>query len=112
MESERVLSARGECSKETRYFISSLDVSDPKRIACALRQHWNIENNLHGQLDVTFGEDCSRKIKNGAGNFSALTKVALTILKKNQTKSSVHLKRLKVGWKEEYLAILLQDNDF
>lgn len=112
MESERIISATGECSVDTRYFISSLDASDPERIASAIRLHWGIENNLHWQLDVTFGEDCSRKIKNAARNFSVVTKMTLSILKNNKTKGSMNLKRLKAGWDENFLETLLQDNNF
>lgn len=112
MESERVISVTGECSVETRYFISSLDASDPERIALAIRQHWGIENNLHWQLDVTFGEDCSRKIKNAAQNFSVVTKMTLSMLKNNKTKGSINLKRLKAGWDENFLETLLQENNF
>ena len=75
--------------------------------------HWSIGNNLHWQLDVTFREDYSKKVKNAAGNFSVATKMALTILKNEKTtKGSMNLKRLKAGWDENYLSQLLQDNNF
>ena len=61
----------------------------------AIRQHWSIGNNLHWQLDVTFREDYSKKVKNAAGNFSVATKMALTTLKNEKTtKGSMNLKRL------------------
>ncbi|EFI15338.1 transposase, partial [Bacteroides sp. D22] len=85
----------------------------PEEIASAIRQHWSIENNLHWQLDVTFREDYSKKVKNAARNFSVATKMALTILKKDKTtKGSMNLKRLKAGWDEKYLSQLLQNNNF
>lgn len=113
VKSERVIVATGECTKETRYYITSLDNTNPEEIATAVRQHWSIENNLHWQLDVTFREDYSKKIQNAARNFSAATKIALTILKNDKkTKGSMNLKRLKAGWNEDYLSELLQDSAF
>ena len=45
-----------QISEETHYFIGSMEASAPV-YGQALRHHWGIENNLHWQLDVTFGED-------------------------------------------------------
>lgn len=40
-----------------------------------------MENNLHWHLDVSFGEDKSRKrYKNAAQNFSSILKLSLKIL--------------------------------
>ncbi|MEK6236393.1 MAG: ISAs1 family transposase, partial [Planctomycetales bacterium] len=41
---------------EIRYYIVSRYLSS-RRFAEAVRGHWGVENNLHWQLDVTFGED-------------------------------------------------------
>ena len=113
LKSERTILATGEHTVEYRYYITSLDNSNPEEIASAIRQHWSIENNLHWQLDVTFREDQSRKVKNAARNFSAANKMALAILKNDCTvKGSINLKRLKAGWDEEYLSRLLQANAF
>jgi len=48
--SERIIMATGERTEETRYYITSLENSNPEEIANAIRQHWFIENNLHWQL--------------------------------------------------------------
>lgn len=112
MQSERTQLSTGKRTEETRYFISSLDTSSPETIASAIRQHWSIENNLHWQLDVTFREDDSRKVKNAARNFSAITKMALAVLKNNPTKGSMNLKRLKAGWDEDFLTMLLNKDNF
>ena len=45
----------GKDCYETRYYILSRYLS-AKRFAQAARGHWGIENSLHWQLDVTFGE--------------------------------------------------------
>ena len=113
MKSERIILATGERSEKTRYYITSLENNNAEEIANAIRQHWSIENNLHWQLDVTFREDYSKKVQNAARNFSAVTKMALTILKNDKvTKGSMNLKRLKAGWDEKYLSTLLQDSAF
>jgi transposase DDE domain len=46
--------------KETRYYISSLDLNDlsAKEVAYCIRVHWGIESRLHWQLDVTFKRRC------------------------------------------------------
>ena len=68
---------------------------------------------MHWQLDFTFREDESRKVKNAARNFSTITKIALSILKKDKTvKGSLNLKRMKAGWDENYLSKLLEANAF
>lgn len=113
VKSQTTIVASGECTQEYRYYITSLDNTNPEEIASAIRQHWSIENNLHWQLDVTFREDYSKKIKNAARNFSAATKIALSVLKNDKTtKGSIKLKRLKAGWDEKYLSTLLQANAF
>ena len=105
--------ATGEYTQEVRYYVTSLDNTQPEKIASAIRQHWSIENNLHWQLDVTFREDYSKKVKNAARNFSVATKMALIMLKNEKTtKGSMNLKRLKAGWDENYLSQLLRDNNF
>ena len=44
-----------------------------RRYAQALRSHWGIENNLHWQLDVSFGEDASRiENRHAAANFGSV----------------------------------------
>ncbi len=93
--SRRTIVSTGETSEENRYYVTSLGNERPEEIANAIRKHWGIENNLHWQLDFTFREDESRKVKNAARNFSTITKIALSILKKDKTiKGSLNLKRI------------------
>jgi hypothetical protein len=49
----------GKEHTEVRYYILSRYLSGPD-FANAVVAHWGIENNLHWQLDVTFGEDQCR----------------------------------------------------
>ncbi|MDH6355822.1 putative transposase YbfD/YdcC [Dysgonomonas sp. PH5-45] len=97
----------------TRYYISSLR-ADAKSLNSWVRQHWGIENKLHWMLDVTMGEDASRKrLKNSPENFSVVFKTALTMLKKytprpNKKKQpSVKTKRKMGGWSDKCLRDLL-----
>lgn len=73
--SERTVN--GVTSEETRYFIGSRRAS-AKVYGGALRNHWGIENGLHWQMDVTFGEDDSRiRKRRGAENFALVRRLAL-----------------------------------
>jgi predicted transposase YbfD/YdcC len=92
-------------SIEIRYYILRKYVSG-SRFASAVRDHWGIENSLHWQLNVTFGEDRSRIRKGHADEyFSTLRRTALSLLKQEKTaKCGVKNKRLQSGWDGDYLA--------
>ena len=64
----------------TRSYISSLR-GDAHQVLAAVRSHWDVENDLHWSLDVTFHEDLSR-IRKGDGpqNFAVLGHIALNLL--------------------------------
>jgi predicted transposase YbfD/YdcC len=86
---------------ETRYYISSLP-PDPQLILDSVRAHWQIENNLHWQLDVSFREDYTRNTDNAAINFSAICKIALILLKQSKIRLGMAGKRKLCGWDEKY----------
>jgi len=108
IETERTDKQSGEKQSEQRFYISSLNTT-PKHLNEVIRSHWGIENKLHWSLDVTFKEDYSTKqAGNAAQNFSTITKIALNLLKtENSKKRSIKNKRLLCGWNEEFLANLL-----
>lgn len=89
-----------ESTLETRYYISSLE-PDPITILKSVRSHWAIENELHWGLDVGFREDDGRKTGNAAINFSAISKLALMLLKKSDIKLEMAGKRKACGWDEK-----------
>jgi len=93
---------------EVRYFIMSF-TSDAERFGTAVRQHWDIENSLHWVMDMTFREDESRIQKDdGAENFSWLRRLAISLLKNNETqKGSIRNKRLRAGYDFEFLLEVL-----
>ena len=98
-------------STETRYYISSLTKTS-KEFNKLIRSHWQIENKLHWQLDITFTEDASRKREgHSAENFSLLTKTALNIIKINTTeKLSMANKQLKALLNEDYLMNIIKSS--
>jgi predicted transposase YbfD/YdcC len=98
----------GKSCCEARYYILSRYMS-ASRFAGAVRGHWGIENGLHWQLDVTFGEDQSRtRLGHAAANLSVLRRAALGLLR-NETTARVGIKnrRLRAGWDESYLEKVL-----
>ena len=99
---------KGEVSTELRFYLSSHS-SDARRMAHAIRAHWSIENQLHWQLDVSYGEDgCKVRKDNGAENFSVLRRATLNILKADKkTKAGIKNRRSKAGWNRGYLMELL-----
>ena len=111
IESERTILKTGETQKQTRYYISSCSKS-ALEFNKLVRSHWSIENNLHWVLDVVFREDYSTKeAGNSAENFSMITKIALSLLKKETSKKrSLKSKRLVCGWDNDYLLKVLFDN--
>jgi predicted transposase YbfD/YdcC len=98
-------------SIERRYYISSLK-SDAEKIGKSIRSHWSIENKLHWQLDISYGEDNSKIRKdNGAENFSILRRATLNLLKADtKTKAGIKNKRSKAGWNKQYMADILAGN--
>lgn len=105
---DRQRDVNGAVSKETSYFISSLDSQD-QSLAKAIRQHWGIENGLHWCLDVSFREDLCRVRKDHAPeNFSILRHMAINLLKReNSLKGGLQTKRLKAAWDHNYLLKIL-----
>ena len=100
-----------QTSTERRYYLSSHDGRDAAMLLEAVRGHWGIENRLHWQLDVSFGEDQRRGRKqHAAENFSRLSRLALNLLKKEKsTKMSIKTKRLNCGWDHDYLLKVLMN---
>lgn len=92
------------------YYISTHAYLSDK-ISEAIRNHWNIENNLHWQLDISFHEDqCRARIKNAAETFSLLRKISMAYLKKDlKSKVGIKCKRKKACWSDQYLFDILMD---
>ena len=103
----RISEQGGKETSEVRYFISSLRLG-VKRFAGAVRGHWSIENTLHWCLDVTFREDDSRlRNRHAADNVAWLKRFAISLLKQQDDKESIAMRRRMAGWNTEYLAQVL-----
>jgi len=94
-----------------RYYISST-IKSTDEFNHAIRSHWGIENNLHWELDVSMGEDASKKrTKNSPMNFSVVFKTVLAMLKKyvpsDLKNTSIKRKRKMAGWSDKYLLEML-----
>jgi hypothetical protein len=88
--------------------------TDAEQFNSFIRQHWGIENKLHWMLDVTMGEDASRKrAKNSPQNFSVVFKTALSMLKSYNPRPevkrgpSIKTKRKMGGWSDMHLSAIL-----
>ncbi len=98
----------GQIRHQTAYYISSLDTSAAV-ILQATRRHWTIENSYHWVLDVTFGEDHSR-IRDGESseNMATLRAIAMNLLKRDPSKSSLRQKRFRAAMNNDFLLHLLR----
>jgi predicted transposase YbfD/YdcC len=98
----------GVRSEEARYFIGSRQAS-AKTYGQALRDHWGIENNLHWQLDVTFGEDGNRVTRrSGAENLALLRRLTLSLLQAHPAELSIARKRFAAALDPEFLEEVLR----
>lgn len=93
-------------SQEPAYYISSLPAD--AALLQSTRHHWAIENSFHWVMDVTFGEDHSR-IRNdeSAENMAVLRSIALNLLKRDPSKSSLRQKRFRAAMDNDFLLHLI-----
>jgi predicted transposase YbfD/YdcC len=92
-----------QTTTEVRFFIGSKKAS-ARYYGKALRHNWGIENNLHWQLDVNFGEDHNRtKERTAAQNLGLLRRLAVTLLKHHPDEESITCKRLQAAWNTDFL---------
>ncbi len=98
----------GGRTSTAHYYITS-HAGTAAEIAGLVRGHWGIENGLHWVLDVVFREDDSRVRDGHAGaNLAMLRRVAVSLLKRAPGKSTTPTKRLKAGWDDDYMLLVLQ----
>jgi predicted transposase YbfD/YdcC len=106
VESERHL---GETvSPETRYFISSSLTAAPCMLA-AVRLPWGIDNQRHGVLDLSFGEDHSRiRRGNAPTKIGIIRHAAWNMIKPTKPKRvSIKGMRKVAGWDNATLTTIL-----
>jgi predicted transposase YbfD/YdcC len=98
----------GKPCDDVRYYILSKPMS-ARGFGAAVRSHWGIENSLHWQLDMSFGEDRSRVRKDHAdANMGVLRRAGLSLLKNESSKKvGIKNKRLIAAWSVDYLRQVL-----
>lgn len=80
----------------------------PCELLSIVRGHWEIENNLHWQLDVLLNEDKARTRKNnGPANLAVLRRLALNVYRSDPRNIPMSHKRLKAGWDHQELLNLM-----
>lgn len=93
----------GTATSQTRFFALSWNPA-PEALLAAVRAHWEIENALHWQLDVSFREDAARNRKdNGPANIAILRRRALDTVRRDASKGSLSIKLRRAGWDDAFL---------
>lgn len=97
----------GETTGDVRYFIGSQKKS-ARYYGITFRKHWGIENNLHWQMDVSFGEDANRTAeRTAAENLTLVRRAAQTLVKRHPQKGGIKYKRRQAGWDLDFLEEIL-----
>ena len=94
---------------ETRFYITSLMLA-ATLLGPIVRSHWAIENSLHWVLDMVFRDDeCRLRTDHAPANFTTLKHMAHNLIRKDQTKASLRLKRKIAAWDDDFLVSLIAD---
>lgn len=104
---KKTIIKNGKTTIEKRYYISSL-FNDIFTFSKAIRNHWNVENKLHWQLDYTFLADKNTTAnKNALFNLQIIKKIALAMIKDAQdvyhTSLSGIRNRIVINFEQEIL---------
>jgi len=91
----------GKTSTETAYHVLS-PVLSAERFNQVVRSPWQMENRLHGRLDVVMNEDQARnRAGHGAHNLAMLRHRAINVMQKKGTKGSLRGKFKRAAWNEK-----------
>ncbi len=100
---ETARECRGKIERETRLYITSLDLC-AQAVAQMIREHWSVQNNLHWVMDMVFRDDECRVRKDHApANFATIKHAAFNFLKRAPGKDSMRVKRKRAAWEENFL---------
>jgi len=92
---------------ERRSYITPIG-AEADRFAQAVRDHWGVENRLHGRLDVVFGEDASRIRKgNAPAIMTSIRHLCMNLFEHSLLRLSKQ--RRKAAWNDNYRAKILFD---
>jgi len=99
----RIRETGDKTSTETAYYLFSTPLS-AVRGGEVVRSHWGVENRLHWCLDVVMNEDAARnRMDNGPHNLAVLRHMALNVMRKEESKTSLRGKFKKAAWNQDYL---------
>jgi predicted transposase YbfD/YdcC len=97
----------GKATTASRYDLLSTKLGAARR-AEIVRAHWQIENRLHGVLDVVRDEDGARARKDHAPETLArLRRCARNLLRANPDPGSTRGKIKRAGWDDAFLLQIL-----
>jgi predicted transposase YbfD/YdcC len=98
----------GKNSSTAHYYLSRY-AGTAAEMARLIRSHGEIENGLHGILDVAFREEQSRtRDLNAGANLALLRRVAVSVLKRVKAKGSINTRRLRAAWDDQFLLQVIQ----
>jgi len=104
---DRTVGEQNSCEKH--YYLSSRKMA-AKKFLEAVWGHWGIENSLHWVLDVVFDEDGTRvRTDHGPDNFGLIRRMAISMLKAEESLGSIQVKRLKAGWDNGFMEKIVRD---
>jgi predicted transposase YbfD/YdcC len=106
---ERTRHLWNKVTHEVQFYLSSLP-ADAQKLGNAIRTHWQIENQVHWTLDVTFNEDhCRIRSCHSPRNFALLRRMALNALNLEKTlKRSLRQKMKRAAMNNDYMMTVLQ----
>lgn len=99
---------KGKTTEERRFYISNL-VLEAKQSGDIVRSHWSIENRLHWNMDVNFGEDAGLAATgHAAENLAALKRLASTMIRIDLggIRGTAHRRR-QAAWDDSWTLKLL-----
>jgi len=97
----------GKVETDVRIFALSRELA-PQALLDTVRAHWDIENGLHWQLDVTLREDAARNRRDNApANIAVLRRRALDVARRDTSKGSLATKLKRAGWDHDFLLQML-----
>jgi predicted transposase YbfD/YdcC len=95
----------GQIEMNTQYLIYSNPKTTAEQLLKSKRAHWQVENNLHWQLDVTYDEDKSRvRVGNAAKIFNIFRHLSLNLLSHEKSlKNGISVKQFRCAISTDYL---------
>lgn len=99
-----------KASKETSFYVTSLSLP-AELLAKLVRNHWQIENALHRQLDIVVHDDKTRVGKgHGAENLATICRIALHVIRADTMVNGSAPKKMRhATFNDDYRTHLVKD---